>query len=116
MALCCVRGCNNRSDRHRKTGIGFHRFPKDPDLRARWMKAVKRKNWVPGVHSVICTKHFSPDQVNATYLSGPKLRANAVPNVFPGYSSYSKPSAPKGHRHQYQHLINPREELLPHSG
>ena len=49
---CCVRGCN--------TDSGFH-FPSDPEIREKWVIAVNRQSWAPKKHTVVCHKHFKPD-------------------------------------------------------
>ena len=63
---CCVPECKN-------TGTG-HRFPKDPDMRKRWILAIKRldpttkKPWQPSKTSVVCKNHFVEDDYNNTLL------------------------------------------------
>ncbi|BES97347.1 Hypothetical protein NTJ_10161 [Nesidiocoris tenuis] len=91
MGFCCAFGCSNRSDRKKKKdGVGFHRFPKDEKLRKLWVQAVCRKNWKPSTNTVICTEHFAETDVNRTYPSGPKLRENVIPTVFPAYPAALK--------------------------
>ena len=39
--------------------FGFYRFPiTDRVRRLKWIKALKRQNWIPTVHSRICGDHF----------------------------------------------------------
>ena len=48
--------------------VGFYRFSAmDHARRLKWVKAVKRKNWMPTVHSRICGDHF----VSGMYVSFP---------------------------------------------
>lgn len=49
MPLCAVPGCYKN---------GVHLFPKNPDLKKRWEKAIRRKNFVATMHSRICRDHF----------------------------------------------------------
>ena len=39
--------------------FGFYRFPiTDRVRRLKWLKALKRQNWIPTVHSRVCGDHF----------------------------------------------------------
>ena len=63
-----------------------HRFPKAetrPELRAAWIKAIRRKNWKPSTFSFLCSDHFEkkcfvvrPDKI------GKRLNETAIPSVF----------------------------------
>ncbi|KAI5712107.1 hypothetical protein M8J75_005920 [Diaphorina citri] len=54
---CCAYGCTNRQ----KTGSGitFHSFPSDVELKRKWVKAIRRQGFEPSRHTVICSSHFS---------------------------------------------------------
>ncbi|KAG8193866.1 hypothetical protein JTE90_011426 [Oedothorax gibbosus] len=93
MPSCVAFGCTNRPGK--KTDITFHRFPKKESLRAEWVKACRRKDWVPSKSSVLCSNHFSEDQFDRTSLSCTRLRENAIPNHFSAFPPYlqNKPSA-----------------------
>ena len=87
MRICCVIGCSNSTLKLKKWqqnfceqhncnfGVGrcicdppftLHSFPnksKDPELRAKWIKLINRKeptgkNWQPQKDSRICSEHF----------------------------------------------------------
>ena len=91
MTRCCsVPGCIG--------GKGGSRFPKDPKLFLKWKVAIKRlepgpgkKLWTPKQHSVVCHKHFKPEDyrvpVCSTVPVGGKrvrlLKPEAVPSIFP---------------------------------
>uniref|UniRef100_A0A0K2U620 Putative LOC101240618 [Hydra vulgaris] n=1 Tax=Lepeophtheirus salmonis TaxID=72036 RepID=A0A0K2U620_LEPSM len=78
---CYAYGCSNKSTR---PGLSFHRFPKDQDMRQKWIRAVRRKDFPPSPISVLCSEHFLPED----YLDGQeyrvlkKLQFNAVPSKF----------------------------------
>ena len=59
---CCVPGCLNR------TG---HVFPWSDKSRVKaWIIAVKRDNWQPTKHSVVCKAHFDKDDYETTTTYG----------------------------------------------
>ena len=53
---CCIVNCRSNYTGEEITTVFF--FPKDEDLRKRWIKFVNRKDWKPTSSSVICIKHF----------------------------------------------------------
>ena len=57
---CVAAGCNTKSGE----GYSLHGFPREQDLHAKWVQAVKRQrsNWDgPSKHSMLCSKHFEAD-------------------------------------------------------
>lgn len=64
---CCAFGCTHR--KKKGDNIGMYRFPKhDLNLRERWIRAIKRKDWEPNKSSRICGKHFQTGK-NASFSS-----------------------------------------------
>ena len=72
---CCAYGCRNRMDKRKKRG--FFRFPskrKEKARREMWIRALKRKDWVPTAHSRICGDRAGLSTFEAlgkSNLSGP---------------------------------------------
>lgn len=67
-ARCVVGGCSNT--RNIQEGIGLHTIPFYGDnrpeakkRRKRWVDFVKakREKWEPSKNSVICSRHFKPE-------------------------------------------------------
>ena len=48
VVACCAFRCINR---HGKPGTKLYRFPTDPDLKAKWLAAIKREKWEPTEYS-----------------------------------------------------------------
>ncbi|XP_040564340.1 THAP domain-containing protein 2 [Lepeophtheirus salmonis] len=102
---CAAYGCSNL-DKGSSTGRSFHRFPRDPKIRDQWIRAVRRKDFTPSLHTVLCSDHFLPED----YLEGKeyrivrKLRYNAVPSIF----NYV---VPKEHRRGKKRRISSSLEL-----
>ena len=62
----------------------FFSFPKN-DLRVVWAKFTGQpSSWIPKKWSVICSDHFSPDDLNR---APKKLRPGAIPSSFPQSSA-----------------------------
>lgn len=105
---CAAPGCRSNYDSVRNEGyVQCFQFPKN-DLRAQWIHALKRHNWVPGNRAVVCIKHFHESDLEYTEVfvdkSGfrrefrrkkPVLRKGAIPSRFPNLPSYlsSKPKS-----------------------
>ncbi len=83
---CCVVGCHNSQRQDGPRGIKFHSFPKDPDRRHEWNKAVNRalpnkQLWTAGKNDLVCSAHF----VNGK-KSDSKKSLSYIPTVFPTHS------------------------------
>ena len=54
--------------------LSFHKFSRDVSLREKWVKSIKRKDYIPGEHHRVCSQHFH----------GAKNQGRLdVPNIFP---------------------------------
>ena len=65
---CCAYECRNRMGERKK--LGFFRFPSKRKEKARrelWIRALKRKDWVPAANSRICGVHFVSGEVQIIY-------------------------------------------------
>ncbi|KAL1427134.1 hypothetical protein MTO96_017703 [Rhipicephalus appendiculatus] len=80
------------------TGISFHEFPVT-EIRQEWLKKISRQAegpgrqpWVPSDRSKICSLHFKPTDYKGLKLR--KLKADAIPSIFPGYPTYLQKQLP----------------------
>uniref|UniRef100_A0A2A4JZ36 THAP-type domain-containing protein n=1 Tax=Heliothis virescens TaxID=7102 RepID=A0A2A4JZ36_HELVI len=86
VTYCCVKDCGNNSNKTRKNSnsvISFHALPSNPELRAKWLRAVGRPNWTAPSYAKVCSVHFDLDQIN---YDGHRVRLkdDAVPlNLLP---------------------------------
>jgi len=104
---CAAYGCKSgyKSSTVDKD-VTFHSFPRDEELRDRWIRANPRKDFIPTKHSRLCSLHFQPsdfvDERQDTNKSRLKqkgekpvrrhLKEGVVPSVFPNTPAYlSKP-------------------------
>ncbi|KAJ3656581.1 hypothetical protein Zmor_015650 [Zophobas morio] len=53
---CCAYNCTERANG--SNFISFHRFPKHPELRKKWIIATKREDFIPIENTRIYGKHF----------------------------------------------------------
>nr|XP_014351279.1 PREDICTED: THAP domain-containing protein 2 isoform X2 [Latimeria chalumnae] len=88
---CAAYGCS--AVYNKSIDISFHRFPLDPERRREWIWLVRRKNFVPGKHTFLCSKHFESACFDLTGQTR-RLRADAVPTIF-NFPPHLKPRKPK---------------------
>ncbi|KAH8028148.1 hypothetical protein HPB51_013518 [Rhipicephalus microplus] len=97
---CCVPRCNGNY----KTGPKVHvfSFPQADEARQAWIRAIPRENLVVSANARVCERHFKAedivrktsniDQATGRTVTAPlsrlRLRAEAVPTVFPDCPSY----------------------------
>ena len=57
---CCAYGCTARDTADtRERGIKFYVFPSDKQRRSKWISAIRREDFTPTGHTVICSQHFA---------------------------------------------------------
>ena len=101
-------GCNTKDSE----GYSLHTFPRNKELRDKWIRAVKRQrsNWDgPSKYSLLYSKHFEPDcfktegsryRDEVGIPAKKRLKLDAVPTIFPlsihdGSSGRSKTPPPR---------------------
>nr|2D8R_A Chain A, THAP domain-containing protein 2 [Homo sapiens] len=87
---CAAAGCATTYNKH--INISFHRFPLDPKRRKEWVRLVRRKNFVPGKHTFLCSKHFEASCFDLTGQTR-RLKMDAVPTIFDFCTHISGPSS-----------------------
>ncbi|XP_036617865.1 THAP domain-containing protein 2 [Trichosurus vulpecula] len=88
---CAAAGCAATYNKH--INVSFHRFPLDPQRRKEWIRLVRRKNFVPGKHTFLCSKHFEASCFDLTGQTR-RLKMDAVPTIF-DFCTQLKPMKPK---------------------
>nr|CAI5844383.1 unnamed protein product [Callosobruchus analis] len=98
---CCVPNCT-RNYKSSGRNVYIFKFPKDKDLREKWLRSIHRENSKISFHSVVCHLHFVETDILHTTsevdwktgktltvnLKKPKLKPNAIASVFPNAPSY----------------------------
>nr|CAD7578481.1 unnamed protein product [Timema californicum] len=87
VASCSAYNCQ---ERYVKGGdITFHSFPKNEELKKKWVLLTRRQNFIPTQASKLCSKHFTLDcfdndsQCQSTTIrKKTKLKQDAVPSIF----------------------------------
>jgi len=65
---------------------------KKPEELAKWIHAVKRKNFKPKSSDRLCSSHFKPeDFILSPGLKFRVLKAGVVPSVFPAFPEHLQP-------------------------
>lgn len=55
-------------------------FPKEPNIKEKWMDLTGRDNWFPTKTSTICSKHFQENDFVIKKSGNRYLRADAIPS------------------------------------
>ncbi|GFT75705.1 THAP domain-containing protein 3 [Trichonephila clavipes] len=59
MSHCAAYGCTNYRKKEECKSKSFFKFPvKNPGLLKAWLKMIRRENFKPSAHSLICSDHF----------------------------------------------------------
>ncbi|XP_014271233.1 uncharacterized protein [Halyomorpha halys] len=91
---CIVYGCKNRKEVSNPSKLTFHRFTVNPELKDKWIKAIRRENWEPSKNTHICSEHFKEEDFDKTSPFRTYLKKNAVPSVFPEHPVFIKQEDP----------------------
>lgn len=102
---CCVFGCRSNYDKENEASS--FKFPKDPAMREKWIRAINRKDFTPTFYSVVCVKHFAERFIiredkmtrdDGTLIvaqrARPALTKDAYPSLFPNQPSYLSKELP----------------------
>ncbi|CAD0198679.1 unnamed protein product [Chrysodeixis includens] len=80
MVSCSLAECPvTRTDNPNK--YTFHRIPRSPAMRAKWVRIINRPDWTPTDNSYICSKHFEQRQFIQRKLYR-VLMKEAIPTLF----------------------------------
>nr|CAI5819885.1 unnamed protein product [Callosobruchus analis]CAI5870438.1 unnamed protein product [Callosobruchus analis] len=62
---CCVPGCKIKycSELKSTSYRSVFRFPKNDELKSKWLAAIPGKNWFPSKEAVICGSHFGISEI-----------------------------------------------------
>ncbi|CAN7999594.1 unnamed protein product [Ixodes hexagonus] len=91
MVICCVPRCRSQEG---KTNVSFHQFPADTQLQQKWVAAITRNDPLTRRDfscSKVCGLHFLEDDISPGGQSRRRLRAGAVPALFPSVNGASGP-------------------------
>ncbi|XP_075738986.1 THAP domain-containing protein 1-like [Rhipicephalus microplus] len=99
MVVCCVPFCESRQGK--TSDVTFHEFPVT-EVGEKWSEVISRKGagnevWLPNDRSKVCSVHFAPTNYKPG-LKIKRLKADAVPSVFPHYPKYMGPPVAKVRR------------------
>lgn len=91
---CSAFGCSNNNLKQscREQKISFHGFPlNDRDRLKKWLIKLRRKDFVPSPHSVVCSEHFrEEDFIYQKFTKTRLLKKDAIPLKY--YEKKEKPA------------------------
>ena len=76
---CSVPICSSSA---KFTTLSFHRFPTDPELRAKWVVNIRRDKFTITPRCYVCSRHFVKEDIIETKGGRHQLRKGAVPVLF----------------------------------
>ncbi|KAL1414835.1 hypothetical protein MTO96_007101 [Rhipicephalus appendiculatus] len=78
---CCVRSCTNHTGLIQDGVLSFHRLPRNHNMKAKWIKAIGRKQWPSKWWTAICSDHFVSDDFSSGCLGQGMLKPTAIPSI-----------------------------------
>ena len=92
---CAAYGCTNKGVKG--SNLSFHVFPKNPERREKWVRALRRDNFTATDATVICSDHFLTTDYKDDEIGYSKkiLKNDAVPSVFPAFPDHLQPATKK---------------------
>ncbi|KAM6992321.1 uncharacterized protein LKV04_008373 [Tautogolabrus adspersus] len=102
---CCVLSCKNTFTKD--SALHFHRIPRDPETRRKWLSAIRRNNWNPVKEKWICGCHF----VSGKRSYDPR-HPDYVPSLFQYTSTAGRVQAAKNLKSYLQRKALAKKNLL----
>ena len=99
---CCVPKCTTKVYREGNLKISFHKFPKNKDLLAAWIQAIRRdvgRHFTITSHTRVCSRHFKESDFEKTLAGRRALRSAAIPSIFPWKKCSPKKRKPPKYRY-----------------
>ncbi|XP_032674689.1 THAP domain-containing protein 6-like [Odontomachus brunneus] len=92
MPDCYAKGCRSRACNSRKNKtqleweqfhgqkITFHRIPKDPEKRTKWLNIMQLNNMNIPKNAKLCSLHFAESDFDRTYVNCVRIRPDVIPS------------------------------------
>lgn len=82
---CSDPCCSN--NKHKCPYLSFHDFPVDAEIRARWVRAIKRDEGpnfkILRGSTYVCSQHFTPEDLCTSAGERTRIKKGAMPSRFP---------------------------------
>ncbi|GFU84617.1 THAP domain-containing protein 3 [Trichonephila clavipes] len=84
MSHCAAYGCTNYRKKEECKSKSFFKFPvKKPGLLKAWLKMIRRENFKPSAHSLICSDHFEETCFEyQPFTNRRQLKRGSIPTIF----------------------------------
>ncbi|GFT23885.1 THAP-type domain-containing protein [Trichonephila clavipes] len=84
MSHCAAYGCTNYRKKEECKSKSFFKFPvKNPGLLKAWLKMIRRENFKPSAHSLICSDHFEETCFEyQPFTNCRQLKRGSIPTIF----------------------------------
>ncbi|XP_055924540.1 uncharacterized protein LOC129956631 [Argiope bruennichi] len=102
--ICCVPNCNGNYRNGPRVSV--FAFPKNEELKKKWLSAIHREGFYPTQHSRVCELHFKKNDIEretslfdsksgkllSAPLKYPRLVIGAIPSQMPNCAAYMSSS------------------------
>ncbi|GFU50664.1 THAP domain-containing protein 3 [Trichonephila clavipes] len=84
MCHCAAYGCTNTTKKEECKSKSFVEIPvKNPGLLKAWLKMIRRENFKPSAHSLICSDHFEETCFEyQPFTNRRQLKRGSIPTIF----------------------------------
>ncbi|XP_063880869.1 THAP domain-containing protein 2-like [Scylla paramamosain] len=98
---CIAFGCTEKKNKRSDSSITFHKLPKDPCRRQKWVLAMLRDEHTPGKKARLCSRHFGPEDFDRA-----RLLDDAVPSVFNVFPVHLQKKRNKSEREEREQVCS----------
>ncbi|ELT90944.1 hypothetical protein CAPTEDRAFT_214260, partial [Capitella teleta] len=123
-SMCSVPNCRGNYKKGPKVHV--FGFPKNEELRKKWLTSIRRHNFTPTQYSNMCDCHFEPHLIRWTSsafddktgrtitcaLPKPALVEGAVPSILPNCPAYLSPPSVKPRKSRDEKAQSTEESQL----
>ena len=65
---CSAVGCTTGHGNYIEKGVSLHKFPLEDNLKMKWIRCIKREDFVPGKSARFCSLHFTCNDFETEHL------------------------------------------------
>ena len=100
---CIIPHCHAKRGEQKYKHLSFHEIPSDSFLREKWLRFIMESygedsEIITTDHTVVCSRHFLPEDFRQNCNKFKRLNVGSVPSVFSEHSYYDYESMQENER------------------